>query len=87
MDHFVKLDALPDGMRLPQDMKDRLWFEPDSHKLVHRGFMSKADFDRLSQLSENWSYRRQLEELFRLSGPEEPRPRGLRGLLAAVIGF
>ena len=87
MDHFVKLEALPEGMRLPQDMKDRLWFEPENQKLVHRGFMSKADFDRLSQLSENWSYRRQLEELFRLSGPDEPRRRGLRGLLSSVMGF
>lgn len=87
MDHFVKLDALPDGVRLPADMKDRLWFEPENHRLVHRGFMSKSDFDRLSQLSDDWSYRRQMEELFRLSGPDEPRKKGLRGLLSGMMGF
>lgn len=87
MDHFVKLDVLPEGITLPQDMKDRLWYEPDNHRLVHRGFMSKSDFDRLSQLSDDWGYRRQMEELFRLSGPDGPQPSGLRRWLSAVMGI
>jgi len=87
MDRFVKLEKLPDGVRLPKDMKERFWHDPVSQKLVHRGFMSKADFDRLSQLSDDWTYRRQLEELFRLCGPEEPTPRGFRRLISSVMGL
>jgi hypothetical protein len=87
MDHFVKLDRLPDGFRVPPDMKDRLCFDDKNHRLVHHGFMSKADFDRLSRLSDDWSYRRQLEELFRLCGPDDLRPRGFRRLIASLIGI
>ena len=87
MDRFVKLDRLPDGLQFPPDLKDRIRYDAESRRLVHRGFMSKADFDRLSRLSDDWGYRRQLEELFRLCGPEEPRPRGLRRLVSAVTGL
>jgi hypothetical protein len=47
--------------------------------------MSKTAFDRLCQLSNDWAFRRTLEELFRLSIPEDTsRPKGLRRLLTAV---
>jgi hypothetical protein len=85
VDHFVKLDKLPDGFEFPLELKDRIQFDPVAHKLVFHGYMSKTDFDRLCQLTSDWSFRRTLEDLFRLAIPEvESRPEGMRRLLAAV---
>jgi len=85
VDHFVKLDRLPDGFEFPPQMRDRIHFDAEAHKLVFRGYMSKADFDRLSELTNDWKFRRTLEELFRLCVPEhEPTPNGLRRFLVAV---
>ena len=81
MDHFVNLDRLPDGLEFPPDLKDRIQFDPIARKLIFHGYMSKTDFDRLSQLTNDWSFRRSLEELFRLSIPDEPsRRRGSRSI-------
>ena len=85
MDHFVKMDRLPDGLEFPPELKDRIHFDPIARRLTFRGYMSKTDFDRLGQISSDWSFRRRLEDLFRLSIPDEPsRPRGLGRFLAAV---
>jgi hypothetical protein len=75
MDQFVRLDRLPDGLEFPADLLDRVSHDAARQTLSFRGFMSKADFDRLSRLSEDWGYRRSLEELFRLCSLEpETRP-------------
>ncbi len=85
MEHFVALDQLPKGFRIPKDLADRLRFEPDTGRLVHCGFMGKADFDRLCQQTNDWSFRRKLEELFRLGSDEgATRPRGLRKLFGTL---
>jgi hypothetical protein len=85
VDHFVKLDKLPDGFEFPPGLQDRFQFDAEHHKLVFHGYMSKVDFDRVCQGTTDWSFRRTLEELFRLSVPEEPpRPGGSRRFLTAV---
>ena len=85
VDHFVKLDRLPEGVEFPPPLKDRIHFDPVAHKLIFHGYMSKTDFDHLCQLSNDWAFRRTLEDLFRLAIPEvEVPPRGVRRLLAAV---
>jgi hypothetical protein len=82
MDHFVKLDRLPEGYEFPADLKDRIFFDAAAHKLVYRGYMSKADFDRLCQPTRDWGYRRALEDLFRECVPEVESPsQGGRRLL------
>ena len=75
MNHTVRLDSLPDGLAFPPEMEGRIAFDAARRTLSFEGFMSKADFDRLSRLHDDWGYRRTLEELFRLcsQGPE-PRP-------------
>jgi hypothetical protein len=79
------LDRLPEGVEFPPQLKERIGFDPIAHKLVFHGSMSKTDFDRLCQLSNDWAFRRTLEELFRLSIPEvKANPNGVRRLLAAV---
>jgi len=87
MDHFVIIDKLPEGVVLPADMKDRLWYDGESRRLHFRGVMSKAEFDRLCLLTDDWSFRRPLEDLFRLSVPEPPKPKGLRRLVAVLTSF
>ena len=78
MDHFINLDRLPDGLEFPPDLKERIEFDSGVRKLIFHGYMSKTDFDRLSQLTNDWGFRRRLEELFRLCIPEEPvRCRGV----------
>jgi hypothetical protein len=67
MEHFVTLESMPAGLVVPDDLAGRFGHDPDKHLLYYRGFMSKAEFDRLYQLHESWPYRRALEELFRLS--------------------
>jgi hypothetical protein len=84
MDHFVKLDKLPEGLEFPPPFKDRIRYDSEAHKLVFRGYMSKADFDQLSQLTSDWKFRRTLEDLFRLCTPELP-PAPPTGFRSAVL--
>jgi len=45
--------------------------------------MSKTDFDRICLLTKDWSFRRKLEDLFRICiDDEEPASKGSRGLLS-----
>ena len=75
MDHSVPLHSLPDGLDFPPELTGRIAYDAARRTLSFRGFMSKADFDRLSRLHEDWGYRRSLEDLFRLCTLEpEPRP-------------
>jgi hypothetical protein len=83
MDHFIRLEALPPGLVFPPEFTGRISYDVAGHRLVFHGFMSKADFDRLCRLSDDWTYRRQLEELFRLCTPEAETPR--RGLFAKLF--
>lgn len=82
MDHFVTMNRCPEGLEFPADLRTRIWYDPVKRRLVFRGFMSKSEFDRLCLLSEDWNYRRPLEDLFRLCTPEEPRSGVFRVLTA-----
>jgi hypothetical protein len=85
MDHFVKLDKLPDGYEFPPQLRDRIEFDAEHHKLTFHGYMSKADFDRMSQLTSDWKFRRTLEELFRLCTPDDPPPKGGVGRVLSAV--
>ena len=86
MEHFVTIARFPDGLTFPHDLADRIRYDPNSRHLVFRGFMSKADFDRLSRLSDDWAYLRPLEDLFRLCMPEERRSTPLQRLFSVFHG-
>jgi hypothetical protein len=73
VEHFVTVPKFPEGLQFPPELSQRISYDPARGRLVFRGFMSKADFDRISRLSDDWSYRRAVEDLFRLCMPEEPR--------------
>ena len=83
MDHFVTLEKLPEEMEFPADLKDRIRLDPQSKRLYFRGYMSKTDFDRICLLTKDWSFRRKLEDLFRICiDDEESTLKGSRGLLS-----
>ena len=87
MDRFISLQAIPADLRaIPPDLADRFHFDAEQKRLSFRGFMSKGDFDRLSQLSDSWPYKRAVESLFQLctlDDDEAKPPSGLRKILAS----
>ncbi len=87
MDRRVTLNRLPAGVTFPAELADRISYEPEARELRFRGFMSKADFDRLARLHEDWGYRRALEDLFRACTlAPDPRPRNrLVAALARLV--
>ena len=87
MEHFVTMTSLPPGLTFPPQYSDKLHFDAAQKRLVFRGVMSKADFDSLSRLSDDWGYRRPLEDLFRLSIEEGSSPRFFRRLVSALTSF
>jgi hypothetical protein len=86
MEHFVKLDCLPHGFVFPPSLTDRVRYDSDNQRLIFRGFMSKGEFDRLYLLSDDWGYRRALEELFRNSTDDSrPTSHSVIGRLKAIF--
>jgi hypothetical protein len=84
VEHFVTMPNFPEGLQFPPTYADRIWYDAVTKRLVFRGVMSKVDFDRLNLLCEDWGYRRRLEDLFRLSMPEEPKRAVFARLLSAL---
>lgn len=83
MDHFVTLERLPEEMEFPADLKDRIRLDAQSKRLYFRGYMSKTDFDRICMLTKDWSFRRKVEDLFRVCiDDEEPGSKRGLGLLS-----
>ena len=88
MEHSVPVERFPAGIEFPADLKMRIRYDPIRRRLVFLGFMSKSEFDRLCQLSDDWSYRRPLEDLFRLCTLEEEEPRsGFFRRVRSVLGL
>ena len=71
LDHFVKLDRLPEDLKLPPQFQNRLEFDSIAQKLIFHGYMSKSEFDQISSLTTDWRFRRTLEELFRQCTPDD----------------
>ena len=87
MEHSVSVEHFPTGIEFPADLKMRIRYDPIRRRLVFIGFMSKGEFDRLCMLSDDWSYRRPLEDVFRLCTlEEEPRSSVLRKV-RSVLGL
>jgi hypothetical protein len=84
VDHFVKLERLPEDFVVPPEFQNRLEFDAEAHRLIFHGYMSKSEFDQISSLTRDWPFRRTLEQLFCLCTPEtKPPPTGVGRALAA----
>ena len=86
MDHFVTIDRFPDGLQFPPDLGDRIQcydvLRPSRllHPRVQRE-QGQSSTRLLGPLSEDWGYRRSLEDLFRLCVPDDAPRHGLKGWL------
>jgi hypothetical protein len=69
--HTVPIDRVPAGLVVPPDLEGRFGYDSDRNELWHDGFMSKATFDRLGTLCDDWDYRAALERLFNESLPQK----------------
>jgi hypothetical protein len=85
MERFVRLESLPEGLTFPPQFADRIRYDASSRQLSFQGFMSKGDFDKLYLLSDNWTYRRALEELFRRCTLAEDKPPRILARLKTVL--
>jgi hypothetical protein len=86
MDHFVKLDRLPDGYDIPRSLEDKLFFDAEGHRLVFRGYMSKTEFDRICEPTRDWGFRRSVEDLFRQSVKDAEPARDSRSGVRGIFG-
>ncbi|MGE3818661.1 MAG: hypothetical protein AB7I30_04450 [Isosphaeraceae bacterium] len=87
MERSVTMRRKPEGLSFPEDFAGRIRYDEARQRLIYSGFMSKADFDRLCLLSDDWGYRRPLEELFRLCTPDAARPRLLSRVASVFFSF
>jgi hypothetical protein len=87
VEHSVPVERFPTGIEFPADLKLRIRYDPIRRRLVHIGFMSKTEFDRLLLLSDDWGYRRALEELFRLCTLDEEPRSGVFRKVRSVLGL
>jgi len=86
MDRFVTLEKVPAGFLIPRDMKERISYDAATMRLTCHGYMTKTDFDRLSQLVKDWGSRRKLEELFRSCAyNDQPDARPFGGRLVGLL--
>jgi hypothetical protein len=90
MEYSVLLAKLPDQVRFPERLKERIRFDAGRKRLVFQGFMTKCTYDELNTLSEDAEYHRALEELFVLTSaemaPSSPKRRSAGALALAAIG-
>jgi hypothetical protein len=85
MDHFVKLERLPEGYEIPRSVSDKLHFDAEGHRLVFQGYMSKTEFDRICEPTRDWGFRRSVEELFMKSVADvQPAGAGKHRVLGAL---
>jgi hypothetical protein len=89
MDHFVKLERLPEGYEIPASVREKLRFDAEGRRLVFQGYMSKTEFDRICEPTRDWGFRRLVEELFMKSvadaEPAGDRKGGVFGVLTRLF--
>jgi hypothetical protein len=70
MEFSVPLAQLPDPVRFPERLKERICFDAAKKRLVFQGFMTKCTYDELNALTDDAEYHRALEEIFVLTSDE-----------------
>jgi hypothetical protein len=65
---------LPDGLRFPAELGDRVSYHTESRQLRFEGFMSKSDFDKLVCLHNDVAYQRAVEHLFQICTFDDETP-------------
>jgi hypothetical protein len=78
MEHSTPLQQLPAGLVFPEDLSDRIAFDPQRRQLTFRGFMTKYAHDQLNGLAKDEQYRTAVQRLFVLSSEEFAQPAARR---------
>jgi len=85
MEYSVKLASLPEKVRIPERLRERLSFDAARGQLTYRGFMTKCTYDELAALDDDVIYHRALEELFVRTSQEIAQPTRSHGLASVLI--
>ena len=72
--YFVPLEHRPDHFPIPADLQARFAYDSQRQGLTYEGWMCKATYDRLRDISNDYHYQRALERLFQIAIPEEDTP-------------
>ena len=86
MIHYIPLEELPAGLRIPEQFKDRFWYDEEKRCLAYDGVMYKLTFDKIQALHSSGNYRRAVEDLFRAAVPDDDRPSQGSHVLAVASG-
>ncbi len=90
MEYSVKVASLPDTVRIPEHLHERMSFDAAKGQLTYRGFMTKCTYDELAALADDVEYHRALEQLFVLTSQEmapQSRSRGLAAMSLAAAAI
>ncbi len=86
MIHYIAFETPPKDFRIPEQFKDRFWYDEERRSLAYEGVMYKLTFDKIQALHSSYDYQRAVEELFRVAVPEEDQPSQGGHLLAVASG-
>ena len=86
MDHFVRLDRLPDDLEFPSAVQEKIRYDSERRAIVFRGPMSKREYDLLRSVHTDSAYCRAIEELFRVATWDAEEKGDKRLGKAAIIG-
>ena len=87
MEHFVRLDHLPDDLEFPNAVQEKIRYDSERRALVFRGPMSKREYDVLRPLHTDSAYSRAIEELFRVATWDAEEKGDKRIGKVAIIGI
>lgn len=87
MIHSVPLNSIPADLRVPDEVKQRFWYDAEQKQLCFDGFMGSAMLDELEHLHIDSDYRRAVNDLFHISVPEDNSSgqRTLKLVVALVV--
>ena len=72
--YFVPLERIPDHFPIPDELQSRFAYDATRKGLTFEGWMCKATYDRLRDISNDYHYQRALERLFQIAIPVEDTP-------------
>jgi len=63
----AKLEILPEGMKFPNLLRDKIQYDADKKRLIFEGVMSQEEKDELVKVSPDYQYQKAVEALFQNS--------------------
>lgn len=70
-EYGVKLSALPAGVQIPENLKEKLRYDAATQTLFVKDHLTATEKEELLKLSEDKSYRRAVQGLYEYNQPEE----------------